>query len=169
MAFGRHGAAVHFDGMGWHGIPIISGIHTSGKALLKIPQNYQKSPFPNLTFTLAAITTSKMPKFSIPKLCIYTSSKTKQPAWHGAASTFQKRKTLTLLQIEIKKEKWPWTICSKVRVPSVRLGFHPRKLPLAATPLTTGLVSISIFRNSCSLCRLPALPNLEGAAHCVPW
>ena len=53
-----------------------------------------------------------------------------------------KRKTLTLLQIEIKKEKWPRAICSKVRVPSL---------------------------NSCSLCCPPALPNLEGAAHCVPW
>jgi hypothetical protein len=108
MAWGSNACAWHPNAMPPHGIPIISGIHTSGKALLKIPQNYQKSPFPNLTFTLAATTTSRMPKSSIPKLCIYTSSKTKQPAWHGAASTFQKRKTLTLLQIEIKKEKWPW-------------------------------------------------------------
>ena len=30
--------------------------------------------------------------------------------------SFQKRKTLTLPEIEIKKEKCPWGICSKVRV-----------------------------------------------------
>jgi hypothetical protein len=74
--------------------------------------HWRQHTFKNPVFTVAAkdllkIHSSKLYP-ALPNCSNYPGGNTlgrHRMAWHGAASTFQKRKTLTLLQIEIKKEK----------------------------------------------------------------
>jgi hypothetical protein len=74
--------------------------------------HWRQHTFKNPVFTVAAkdllkIHSSKLYP-ALPNCSNYPGGNTLRRhriAWHGAASTFQKRKTLTLLQIEIKKEK----------------------------------------------------------------